>query len=155
MRVLGLSSCFLFLCVSQAAEPLFEAIRRADTAGVKRLLDRGANADARDADGTPALLAATLFANPDCVKILLDRGADPNATSKAGATALMWAVPDLEKTKLLLGRGAAVNAKSTNRGRTALLIAAGYPGSVDVLRLLLEKGADLQVKERNGEHALN
>src|SRR5262245_7769951 len=90
---------------SQAAElpppgPLFDAIRRGDTVEVKRLLDRGVSAGARDADGVPALMAATLFAGADCVALLLDRGANPNAMAGDGATALMWAIPDLEKTRL-------------------------------------------------------
>ena len=32
-------------------EPLFDAIRRADTPAVKRLLDHGSSADSRDAEG--------------------------------------------------------------------------------------------------------
>ena len=135
-------------------EPLFDAIRRADTPAVKRLLDHGSSADSRDADGLPALMAATLFAGADCVKMLLDRGADANAAANDGATALMWAIPDLKKAKLLIAHKADVNARSTNPGRTPLLIAAGYPGTVELLRLLLEKGADLHARDKNGDLAL-
>jgi ankyrin repeat protein len=63
-------------------------------------------------------------------------------------------MPDLERARLLVARGADVNARSTNLGRTPLLIAAGMPGSVETLRFLLEKGADLRAKDRGGEHAL-
>src|SRR5262245_7541695 len=96
-----------------ASEPLFEAIRRAYTASVKRLLDRGSSADSQDSDGVPALMSATLFAGADCVALLLDRGANPNAATSDGATALMWAIPDLEKARLLLARKADVNARSS------------------------------------------
>jgi hypothetical protein len=34
-------------------EPLFQAIRKADTAAVKRVLERGMSPDAQDAEGTP------------------------------------------------------------------------------------------------------
>jgi ankyrin repeat protein len=136
------------------AEPLFEAIRRADTPAVKRLLDRGTSVDSRDTDGVPALMAATLFAGADCVALLLERGANPNASTADGATALMWAIPNLEKARLLLSHKADVNAKSTNLGRTPLLIAAGYPGTVELLRLLLDKGADLRARDKNGDLAL-
>ncbi|HTM49516.1 MAG TPA: ankyrin repeat domain-containing protein [Bryobacteraceae bacterium] len=135
-------------------EPLFEAIRRTDAAALGRALDRGVPADAKDADGVPALMAAALFAGPDCVRLLLDRGADPNATTGDGATALMWSIPNLEKVKLLLARGADVNARSNNLHRTPLLIAAGYPGTVEILRLLLEKGADLHARDKAGDLAL-
>src|SRR5690242_15938252 len=110
-----------------SAEPLFQAIQKADSTGVRLLLKRGISANSKDADGTPALMTAALFADADCVKLLLEAGADPNLRNAEGATALMWAVPDVAKVKLLLAAGAEVNAKSSNLQRTALLIAASYP----------------------------
>src|SRR5215468_12449560 len=107
--------------------PLFEAIRRGDPAAVHRLLNRGLSANTQDTDGTPALMAAAMYAGADCVKLLLDRGANPNARNASGATALMWALPDIAKTKLLIAAGADVNAQSTNLQRTPFLIAASYP----------------------------
>ena len=140
----------LFATPQYSNEPLFEAIRAGDNAAVKRLLNTGAGANAKEADGTPALMAATLFGDVRCVRLLLDHGADPNATNGVGATALMWAVPDFAKAKLLVARGADVNARSTNLGRTPLLVAASYPGSVPVLQLLVDNGADLHVRDRAG-----
>jgi len=72
-------------------------------------------------------MAAVLYSSIDGVRLLLERGADPNATNKAGATALMWAVPDLAKSRLLIASGADVNARSKNAQRTPLLVAASYP----------------------------
>src|SRR5258705_4909279 len=118
-------------------------------------MDRGVKPNGKVAAGTAALMAATLFAGPDCVQLLLDRGADANATNPAGATALMWAIPDLVKVKLLLARGANVNTRSGNLQRTPLLIAASYPGTVKLLKLLLDRGADLHTKDRSGAHALS
>ena len=144
----------LFAAETPDPEPLFNAIQKSDAPAVRRLLDRGLDANARDADDTPALMAAVLFADASCVKLMLDHGADPNATDKSGATALMWAVPDIAKTKLLIASGADVNATSKNLGRTPLLIAASYPGSVAVLQLLLDHGANIHAKDRRGMHAL-
>ena len=55
---------------------------------------------------------------------------------------MMWAIDDVEKTKLLLDAGAELDARS-NDGRTALTIAAARVGATDVVRLLLDRGAKL------------
>ncbi|HEU4686994.1 MAG TPA: ankyrin repeat domain-containing protein [Vicinamibacterales bacterium] len=138
---------------NESRDALFAAIRSGSVPEVERLLTGGASTDGVDADGTPALMAATLFGGADLVKLLLDRGADPNRPGVGGTTALMWAVPNLEKVRLLVARGANVNAQS-DTGRTPLLVAAGYPGTVDVLQLMLRSGADLRAQDKGGTTAL-
>jgi ankyrin repeat protein len=71
---------------------------------------------------------------------LLDHGLKPDAKTAGGTTALMLAAQDLEKVKLLVERGADVNARATS-GLTALIVASRYNGNADVVRLLLKKGA--------------
>src|SRR5688572_16865423 len=93
-------------------DALFAAIKRGSVADTERLLKAGANANLVDADGTPALMAATLFGGADLVRLMLERGADPNRSGVGGTTALMWAVPNLEKVRLLIAHGANVNARS-------------------------------------------
>jgi len=84
-----------------------------------------------------------LFGTASDVKKLLDNGLDPNATTKSGGTtALMMAAPDVEKIRLLLDRGANVNARSESK-YTALMVAAQYgTHSTPAIRLLLAHGAD-------------
>ena len=99
-------------------------------------------------------MAATLFGDAHLVELLLSYHADPNVKGPGGTTALIWAVPDIQKVRTLLDHGAAVNAK-TETERTALLVAASYPRTSDVLRLLLERGADLRAQDRSGATALS
>jgi ankyrin repeat protein len=82
-----------------------------------------------------------IFGTAADLKRLLDRGFDPNsATKSGGTTALMLAAPDVEKMKLLIGRGANVDARSKSKF-TALLVAAQFPGSTAAMNLLLDSGA--------------
>ncbi len=133
---------------------LFAALQRGAVSDVERLLKAGASPNAVDADGMPAIMAATLFGDVSAVNLLLKHGADPNTSDAAGATALMWGTQDAAKVRALLARGANVNAKSQT-DRTALLVAASYPGTVPSLQLLLDRGADLRAQDKAGATALS
>src|SRR5262245_522815 len=150
-------ACLVAAASAQTVEvdrdALFAAIRQGARDDVERLIARGVSPNARDTQRTPALMAAALFADADMVELLLKRGANPNLADESGATALMWSVPDRAKVQRLLDRGAAVDTRSET-GRTALLVAASYPGTVDLLRLLLAHGADLRAQDRAGTTAL-
>jgi ankyrin repeat protein len=96
-----------------------------------------------------------LFGSAADVRALLDdKKMEANAATKSGTTALMMAAPDLEKTRLLLDRGANAEARAKNR-YSALLVAAGYPGSAAVVRLLLDRGAKIQLPQGAGRPMFN
>ena len=118
------------------------------------LLSVVASCSFAEAPSDPELFRAVQQSNVSEVARLLDAGANANALNSAGATPLMWAIPNLAKVRLLVNHGANVNARSRSLDRTPLLIAAGYPNSVEVLKLLLDRGAELRAKDRAGNDAL-
>src|SRR5262249_50080669 len=83
---------------------------------------------------------------------LIKKGANVNAQNDAHATALMWAASDLEKTRALLDAGAQVNAKSADN-RTPLMIAATKPGNSATLKLLLDRGANVNPTAHPGSES--
>jgi len=114
----------------------------------------GADLNAWDADGNPALLVAALHANADALRTLLDAGADANATNRAGATALIYCVSDPAKVKLLLRRGANPSHSSLH-GTTPLIAAAGSPNGLSSIAQLLAAGANVHATNGSGLDALN
>jgi len=129
---------------------------------VRALLTKGAPVDARNDVGETALLVASegrggfgaFGANqPAVTRTLLDAGADIDARSARGGTALIRAAAeDNGVLEVLLERGASVNA-ATNAGFTALMIAAAS-GPTKNIGLLLNKGADPRLKNKDGDDAL-
>ncbi len=123
-----------------------------------------------------ALLKAASEENPVLVRNLLDQGARVNARDEDGQTVLMKAAtyglgvsdfkdfasqgdvnnrqPLVKVMKLLLDRGAEVNARD-HRGQTALMLTAAYAQSPACIRLLLSHGADLTLRSTDGNRALD
>ena len=63
-------------------QDLIEAAKKGDTAAVKTLLAKGADVNAKDEKGWPALLVAVEAGHTATVQALLDAGVDLNATKK-------------------------------------------------------------------------
>lgn len=135
------------------ARTLFAAIRAGDKKVVAALLADRSLAKKTDSYGSTPLMHAALYSDADAMGLLLAAGADVNVANSDGMTALMWAVGNLDKTRLLIDKGAKVDVR-TELGRTPLLIASTYAGNVDVVRLLLQQGAKVADIDQFGETPL-
>ena len=126
-----------------------------DVRKVRLLLDRGADVHASSQLGrTPLLVAASTNGTAETVGLLLERGAGVNAADSIGVTPLIAAasVDDAAVAKLLLAKGADVNAKAEIGQSATALMGAAYNGNVELVRLLLARHAKLDVAsaERTG-----
>jgi len=141
---------------ARAGEPsdrFYQAVRNNDIASLRTLL-KTSDVNLRDKRGTTPLMYAAAFGSLDAMKVLLAAGADVNAKNAFDATALMWCVSDLGKARLLVAKGADANARS-KQGSTPLLIAASDDGASEIVKLLLENGADVAASDESHETALN
>ena len=128
--------------------PLMAAAGHGKVEAMRLLIEKGAVVNAKNSAGATALIAAAAAGSPEAVRLLLEKGADPNVVTKRSQTALAAAATTgVEATvKLLLERGAKVDVED-ERGYTALLYAAGSDAvPAGVVRRLLEKGANPELK---------
>jgi len=128
--------------------PLILAAHWAGAAEVKELLARGADPNAKNDSGVAALIPAT--DNLESTRMLVEAGAEVNARTEAGDTALIVAAQRAGGARVveyLLDKGANLKT-ATNDGATALHRAAEC-GDVDVLKLLVDKGADVDAQRKN------
>lgn len=108
--------------------------------------------DLASVDGETALMMAALTNKMDVAKTLIDRGAEVN---RPGWTALHYAATNghIAMLRMLLEQSAYIDAEAPN-GNTPLMMAARY-SSPRAVKLLLEEGADPNVKNYAGQTALD
>jgi ankyrin repeat protein/mono/diheme cytochrome c family protein len=123
--------------------PLMYATLYGSADAMRDLLAAGADPNAAADGGTTALMMASH--DPQKTGLLLEAGANPNARPDDGRTPLTIAANQFGTSavvKLLLDKGANPTAVTASR-TTALRLAAGT-GDADLMRLLIEAGADLE-----------
>jgi ankyrin repeat protein len=118
----------------------FQVIRSGDAAALEKKINEGGNVNAV-LNSCSALMAATLNGSPEEMKLLIDHGANVNYVDKDSLTALWYAIPDWDKTVLLLNHGADIQMRS-KEGYTVLAKLVNFPGSSKLLQLLVDKGLD-------------
>jgi ankyrin repeat protein len=138
--------------------PALESNAEVDAAGmVNRLIDHGANvnvqlkktilkrhhyflADRQMIEGATPLMRAAKYGDAKLAKILLDRGANPNLKTKDGNNALTIA--------------AGVNLPSVS-GEDPHLFHPSEEGSVEIIKMLLDRGVDINYANDQGLTALH
>jgi ankyrin repeat protein len=143
-----------------------------DTETIRLILDAGVDANAVGATGMTPLIAAAHNDNLAAVRLLLSKGANVNAVAKgpglfpidspksgpialSNDTALLAAAGTASPAVIgaLVAAGADVNAKD-GRGFTPLMLAIiANRQDAGVIKLLLDRGADLKAQSNTGETA--
>jgi ankyrin repeat protein len=122
--------------------PLIEAATAGDAASLELLLAHGA--DVRDA-GEPALETAYRMRCAKCASLLVAKGL--SKADYTGALGSIAALGNAGDVRLMLDKGADVNAFDP-LGRTPLMYAAASDLlPLNVVKLLVERGADVNAKD--------
>lgn len=138
---------------------LIRAAKANNAALVGELIGRGANVNAKDAIQDSAFLYAGAEGFNEVLQLTLAAGADVASTNRYGGTALIPASEHghVETVRILLAAGVPVDHVN-NLGWTAMqeaiLLNDGGPRQQEVVRLLLEAGADPSIRDPQGRTAL-
>jgi ankyrin repeat protein len=140
-------------CRGHPDTPLASAAANGDIPAMERLIAAGA--DVNGGNGA-ALVWAARSGAADSIPVLVKHGANPNLTNGVNSwTPLMHAIHKHQVAAVgaLLKAGANVEARAGD-GTTALMMAAGY-GYDDIVRVLLDGGADPRARGPQGMSALD
>ncbi len=124
------------------------------------LLAASADPSVVSREGKTALLLAATRGDSETVRLLIACGVDVNAQDAYGKTPLMAAAAakSSKAVNLLVDANADVNIRNERR-QTALIMATTddaefMPGDFHCVRILLERGAEVNVSDENGWTAL-
>jgi ankyrin repeat protein len=131
-----------------ASSEVADAVQVRNIDALRALIQKKADVNAPQLDGSTALHWAAQWNNPEAVDLLIRAGAKVNAPNRDGATPMFLAALNGSSAMIekLLSAGVDANAPVLSHGETALMFAS-RSGRRDAVQLLLDRGAQVDASE--------
>jgi ankyrin repeat protein len=148
------------LCVTTVcafSSEIHTAAKSGDLESLIRLVERDSKiVEEKDNTGLTPLQWAVFNGHLNIVKKLLELDADISVQTNGGSSLLHVAAENGHKecVELLISKKLSLEAK-TKSGSTPLMAASTFPGSSEVLTILINEGAEINARDNDGKSALH
>ncbi|XP_055416307.1 fibronectin type 3 and ankyrin repeat domains protein 1 [Bubalus kerabau] len=135
---------------------LMVAAQRGYTRLVKILISHGTDVNLQNGSGKDSLMLACYAGHLDVVKYLRRHGASWDTRDLGGCTALHWAADGghCNVIEWMIGDGCEVDAVDAGSRWTPLMRVSAVSGNQEVASLLIDAGADVNMKDKDGKTPL-
>jgi hypothetical protein len=139
--------------------PIFNSILQEDFEVVKKYILTKKNVNIQDRSKVSMLHVAAQSGNLEIIELLVKAGAKINAKDRRGRTPILMIDSDEEETaikifKLFISKGADVDVPDPDEREMTLLMKACESDSLEGVKILLEAGANPNLKDDDGETPL-
>jgi len=134
---------------------IFTAAREGDNTAIKSYVQQGGNINITNAKSYTPFILATYYGQSQVLETLIHLGADACAVDNKGSNAFMGvAFKGHQQVAKWLLKNTACNVNHQNyAGQTALMMASLF-GREDIIRLLLEHGANRSLQDNQGNTSI-
>ena len=140
--------------VYAASIDIFDADRQGNLEAINTYVEEGGNIEVTTNEGYTPFILAAYYGNNQVLDTLVKNGADPCAVDDKGSNAFMGVAfrGHIETAKWLLKNTSCDVNHQNYAGQTALMMSSLF-GHEEMIKMLLEHGADPQIEDFQGNTA--
>lgn len=154
-KVLQSGTVNVNICVELGLTPLMVAAQKGFSRMVHKLVEHGADIHMKNGSGKDALMMACFAGHLDIVKYLREFGATWQSRDMCGLTPLHWATDGehLPVIEYMIQDGCELDVMDVSQW-TPLMRVSVVTGNAAVASLLIQAGADVNVRDKHGKTPL-